>query len=833
MGMKDEKIVIIGGVAGGASAAARLRRLNEKSEIIMLEKGEHISFANCGLPYYIGGVIESRDSLLVQTPEAMKARFNIDVRVLNEVMRIDREKKEIEIKKLETGELYLESYDKLILSPGSIPLRPPIPGIDSEKIFTLWNIRDVDAIYNYIDEKKPQNAIVIGGGFIGIETAENLRDRGLNVTLVEMANQIMAALDIEMAEIVQNNVRENGIRLILQNGVKTFHDLGKSIRVELQNGDEIEADMVMLSIGVRPQSKLAIDAGLEVNERKGIVVDDHMMTSDPYIYAIGDAIEVEDYISKDRTMIPLAGPANKQGRIAADNISGIESTYKGTQGTSIAKVFELDVATTGHNEKILNRRGLKYGEDYQIAIIHSKSHAGYYPGAIPMTIKVIYDNDGKVLGAQIVGYKGVDKRIDVIATAIRFGATIYDLKDLELAYAPPYSSAKDPVNMIGFVAENQLEKRVENILWRETELLEKSIIVDVRSEEERLIGYIPKSINIPLDELRERLDEIDRNKPIVVYCAIGLRGYIAARILEQNGFDNVKNYLGGYALYSCLNCKVDDLSDGCTLNSCTSHLDFSEDGKQVYNENNEEHDKNTLELNACGLACPGPIMKVSNELKKMSEGNVLKVRATDPGFKNDIKAWCNSTGNKLVSVEKSKDEIVAIIQKGIMKQENISNQNSGNKDKSMVVFSGDLDKAIAAFIIANGATSMGRKVTMFFTFWGINIIRKSEKIKVKKDVFGRAFGAMMPRGAKKLKLSRMNMGGAGPSIIKKMMNKNKIDQLEDLIQKAIDNGVELIACNMSMDLMGIAEAELIEGVKLGGVAAYLGAAEKSDVNLFI
>ncbi|MCT4660723.1 MAG: FAD-dependent oxidoreductase, partial [Tissierellales bacterium] len=295
--MKDEKIVIIGGVAGGASAAARLRRLNEKSEIIMLEKGEHISFANCGLPYYIGGVIESRDSLLVQTPEAMKARFNIDVRVLNEVMRIDREKKEIEIKKLETGELYLESYDKLILSPGSIPLRPPIPGIDSEKIFTLWNIRDVDAIYNYIDEKKPQNAIVIGGGFIGIETAENLRDRGLNVTLVEMANQIMAALDIEMAEIVQNNVRENGIRLILQNGVKTFHDLGKSIRVELQNGDEIEADMVMLSIGVRPQSKLAIDAGLEVNERKGIVVDDHMMTSDPYIYAIGDAIEVEDYIS--------------------------------------------------------------------------------------------------------------------------------------------------------------------------------------------------------------------------------------------------------------------------------------------------------------------------------------------------------------------------------------------------------------------------------------------------------------------------------------------------------------------------------------------------------
>ncbi len=834
----SKKVLIVGGVAGGASTAARLRRLNEDLEIIMFEKGQYISFANCGLPYYIGETIKERGELLLQTPEAMNARFNIDVRVNNEVLKINRDKKEVEVKNSLTGEVYNESYDYLVLSPGSTPLKPPIPGIDSPNIFSLWNIPDTDKIKEYVDNKGPKRAVVIGGGFIGIEMAENLYERGLDVTIVEMADQVMAPLDFEMAQIVHQHIKSKDVKLYLKDGVKEFQYNNDTTTIVLQSGKTIDTDMVILSIGIKPQSKLAIDAGLEVNQRGGIIVDQHLRTSDESIYALGDAIEVLDFMNGNKTMIPLAGPANKQGRIAANNIAGRSEIYKGTQGTSIAKVYDITVASTGHNEKTLKRNGLEYGKDYKVSIIHSKSHAGYYPGAFTMSIKIIFGLDGKVLGAQIVGYEGVDKRIDVIATAIRFNGTIYDLKELELAYAPPYSSAKDPVNMIGFTAENILNGDVDAIQWNELDNLDKnnSIILDVRDEVERELGYIEGSINIPVNQLRDRFSELDKEKEIIIYCAVGLRGYIASRILKQHGFNKVKNLSGGYTTYSCVFCQ-DENTDKCSGGSCGVDATFDESGRQ---EIVKDVNKDVVKLNVCGLSCPGPITQVYQRMQEMEAGDILEIRATDSGFFNDIKMWCKRTGNTFIKGEKEKNEFVVTIQKGSTnvivnaseKTKNTSIQLA-KEDKSMVVFSGDLDKAIAAFIIANGAAAMGRKVTMFFTFWGLNILRKPEKVRAEKGFMDKMFGMMMPRGSKKLGLSKMNMGGLGAKMIRKVMNNKNISSLEDLIKQAMDSGINIVACTMSMDVMGITKDELIDGIEYGGVAAYLGAAEESDVNLFI
>ncbi|KPU27241.1 pyridine nucleotide-disulfide oxidoreductase [Caloranaerobacter sp. TR13] len=833
----SKKVLIVGGVAGGASTAARLRRLDETAEIIMFEKGEHISFANCGLPYYIGGTIEQRDALLVQTPEKMKSKFNIDVRVKNEVLSIDREKKEVKVKDLNSGKIYKESYDYLVLSPGASPIKPPIPGIDSPNIFTLRNIPDTDAIKECVDNKKPKRAVVVGGGFIGIEMAENLYDRGLEVSIVEMADQVMGPIDFDMAQIVHQHIKSKDVKLYLKDGVKEFEYKDGITKVTLQSGKTLDADIVILAIGVRPDSKLAMDCGLEVNQRGGIIVDEYLRTSDKNIFAIGDAIEVVDFVNGAKTMIPLAGPANKQGRIVANNIAGRLEKYKGTQGTSIAKVFDLTVASTGNNEKILNRMGKKYGKDYKIALIHSKSHAGYYPGAIPMTIKLIFNLKGKILGAQIVGYDGVDKRIDVIASAIRFGGTIYDLKELELAYAPPYSSAKDPVNMVGFTAENILKRDVDVIMCNELEKLDKNevIILDVRDEIERELGYIEGSINIPLDELRNRLNELDKEKLIIPYCAIGLRGYLAARILKQNGFKKVKNLSGGYTTYSCIFCQ--DEASKCGGVTFDLNADFNEGGEPEEIDINNLEGK-TIKLNACGLQCPGPVMQVYEKMKALENGDILEVTATDPGFVNDIKNWCKRTGNTLIKTEKRPKEFVAFIRKGrganIVKDSSNNNVvQTANDGKTIIVFSGDLDKAIASFIIANGAAAMGRKVTMFFTFWGLNILRKPEKVKVEKGLMDKMFGMMMPRGSKKLKLSQMNMMGIGAKMIRSVMKKKNISSLEELMEKAKKQGIRLVACNMSMDVMGITREELIDGVEIGGVASYLGAAEESNVNLFI
>lgn len=544
-----KKILIVGGVAGGASAAARLRRLDEDSAIVLVERGEYISFANCGLPYYIGETITDRDKLMVQTVPGLSHRYVLDIRNLSEVTSILRDEKMVMIKNLITGETYTESYDYLILSPGAKPVVPDIPGLsEARNVFTLRSIPDTDRIKQYVDEVQPKEAVIVGGGFIGLEMAENLADRGVQVTVIEVANQVMAPLDYEMAAIVQSHLKEKGVRLILEDGVKEFHEGGQQI--ELSSGKRISTEMTLLSIGVRPESVLASDAGLPVNDRGGIQVNEYMQTADPSIYAIGDAIEVKDYVLQSQAFIPLAGPANRQGRLVADHIYGKTNRYKGTLGSSIAKVFDLTVAATGVNEKRLKQMNIPY----QAIHIHPSSHAGYYPGAYPISLKLLFHPEtGQIYGAQAIGADGVDKRIDVIATAIKGNLNVWDLAELELSYAPPYSSAKDPVNYAGYVAANILDGLVETVQWHEIDDLvgNGATLIDVREPKEREAGYIPGSVNIPLNDLRSRLKELPENEMLYVTCQVGLRGYLAARILAEHGF-RVKNLDGGWKTYAAV-----------------------------------------------------------------------------------------------------------------------------------------------------------------------------------------------------------------------------------------------------------------------------------------
>ena len=806
------KILIVGGVAGGASAAARLRRLDEHAQIIMFERGEYISFANCGLPYYIGGEIKERTALTLQTPESFHARFHVDVRVQSEVTAIDRERKTVTVKNQKTGEEYVESYDKLILSPGAAPVKPAIDGADGKRVFTLRNIPDTYRIKDYIDEHHPKSAVVVGAGYIGVEMAENLTHAGLNVTLVEFADHVIAPLDYDMACDVHHHIREKGVKLILQDAVKAIHETGDSLKVTLGK-EELTADMVILSVGVRPDSRIAKDAELDVDKRGAILVDRHMKTNDPDIYAVGDAVEITDFVTGSKGYIPLAGPANKQGRIAADNIAGIPSAYGGTQGTGILKCFDLTIGTTGITEEKARKEKIAYEKSFT----YSASHASYYPGAVNMSVKLLFEKEnGRILGAQIVGFDGVDKRIDVIATAMRAGMTVYDLTKLELAYAPPFSSAKDPVNMAGFVAENILQNRVKVFHWDEIEGLKKDSVtmLDVRTEIEFRNGTIPGFINIPLDELREHLDELDQTKPVYVTCQVGLRGYVACRILSQRGYD-CYNLSGGYRLY----------------NSIFGHGGTQKEDVRMNTETMLPSSAPTTKIDACGLQCPGPVMRLSEAVKKAADGEIIEIRTTDPAFSADVEAWCRRTGNAFGGVTSEKGIYTATVKKGggsLCSAAGIK----GDK-KNIIVFSGDLDKAIASFIIANAAASMGRKVSMFFTFWGLNILRRPERVKADKDLISHAFGTMMPRGSKRLTLSKMNMGGMGAKMIRRVMKDKNIDSLEDLIKASQKNGVELIACSMSMDVMGIKQEELIDGVKMGGAAAMIANAEESDMSLFI
>jgi NADPH-dependent 2,4-dienoyl-CoA reductase/sulfur reductase-like enzyme/peroxiredoxin family protein/TusA-related sulfurtransferase/rhodanese-related sulfurtransferase len=820
-----KKVLIVGGVAGGASTAARLRRLDETAEIILFERGEYISYANCGLPYHVGNVIKSRDSLLLQTPEGMKAKFRLDVRTRQEVTAIDRENKAVIVQDLSNNIRYTETYDVLVIATGSSPLTPPIPGRESSRVMTLWTVPDTDRIRTFIKENNAASAVVVGGGFIGLEMAENLHHAGLDVTIAEMLDQVMAPLDYEMAQLLHEHLEESGVHLCLSDGVAFFEDTVGGITVKLKSGKEIKTDLVILSIGVKPNSALAKDAGLQISAAGGIVTDSHMRTGDANIYAVGDAVEVEDFIFKGRTMIPLAGPANRQGRIAADNIAGTQSEYRGTQGTAIAKVFDLTAAATGVNEKALKKQGFAKGKDYQALIITQNSHAGYYPGATPLTMKLLFAGDGsKIFGAQIVGRDGVDKRIDVIATAIRLNASVLDLKDLELAYAPPYSSAKDPVNMAGFVAENILLGRAALADWDalEQEGNEGRTVLDVREEAERMVYEVPNSKHIPLGQLRDRLNELDRSKEVVVFCAIGVRAYNAARILKEHGFTNVNVYPGGTKFYVSTHYQNKEAS------AMRKSAAVSDSGHQSV----EDVAVASMRLDCSGLQCPGPIMKVFETMKGLKDGDVIEVSANDPGFARDIVSWCRRTNNTLVQNTRRGNEYVALVKKGSSAAP-AQVTSRGAEGKTIIVFSGDLDKVLASFIIANGAAAMGRPVTMFFTFWGLNVLRKGNKQKVQKPFIEAMFGGMMPRGVNKLKLSKMNMAGMGTAMMKMVMRQKNVDSLEELMKKAMQSGIKLVACTMSMDVMGIRKEELIDGVELGGVGAYLGDAEESNVNLFI
>ena len=825
------KIIIIGGVAGGATTAARIRRVDETAEIILLEKGKHISYANCGLPYYIGGVIEEREKLFVQTPEAFSTRFRVDVRTENEVIFIDRKKKTVTVRQ-SSEDTYEESYDKLLISTGASPVRPPLPGIDLPGIFTLRNVTDTDRIKEYINSHSPRKAVVVGAGFIGLEMAENLHAQGAKVSIVEMGNQVMAPIDFSMASLVHQHLMDKGVNLYLEQAVASFEREGKGLKVTFKNGQSISADIVILSIGVRPETSLARAAELTIGPAGGIAVNDYLQTSDEAIYAIGDAIEYRHPITGKPWLNYLAGPANRQGRIVADNILGAKIPYEGSIGTSIAKVFDMTVASTGLPGKRLRLEGI----DYMSSTIHPASHAGYYPDAMPMSIKITFDKQtGRLYGGQIVGYDGVDKRIDGLALVIKHQGTVYDLMKVEQAYAPPFSSAKDPVAIAGYVAEDMITGKTNPVYWRELRdiEMENKFLLDVRTQDEFALGSLPGAVNIPLDELRDRMSELPKDRMIYTFCAVGLRGYLAYRILTQHGFDKVRNLSGGLKTYR----------------AATAPIVIHQENEDQTDESPSPQEKTlssepsaapaipvaaakTIRVDACGLQCPGPILKMKKTMDGLASGERVEITATDPGFPRDAAAWCNSTGNQLISKEASGGKSVVIIEKGEPKACNIVTSCEG-KGKTFIMFSDDLDKALATFVLANGAAATGQKVTIFFTFWGLNVIKKLHKPETEKDIFGKMFGMMLPSSSKKLKLSKMSMGGIGGKMMRYIMNKKGIDSLESLRQQALENGVEFIACQMSMDVMGVKQEELLDEVTIGGVATYMERADNANVNLFI
>lgn len=803
-----KRVVIVGGVAGGASAAARLRRLNEDLEIIIFEKGSYVSFANCGLPYHIGEVIQNRESLLLQTPESLKARFNIDVRVNSEVIEVNSSEKKIKVK-MDDGREMDEKFDFLILAPGAKPLVPNIKGIENSKILTLRNMNDMDKIKEKLGSKNIKRAVVVGGGYVGVETAENISHLGITTTLIEAAPNILAPFDGEMVNILEYEIVNNGINLMTGEKVIEFREKNRGIEIILESNKVVETDIVILAIGVIPDTKFLSNSGVLLGEKGHILVNDKLETNIPGIYAVGDAILVKNYITNESSAIPLAGPANRQGRIVAGNIENRNEKYKGSLGTAIIKIFGLTGASTGLNERAVKRLNISYERIY----LHPNDHASYYPGATPISIKLIYEKgSGKILGAQVIGIKGVDKFIDVIATTIKFGGKLEDLAELELAYAPPFSSAKSPINMAGFVGLNLEEGLVEQIVMEDLKNYDenKQIILDVREEVEVATGKIDNSINIPLSELRKRFIELPKDKEILIYCAVGLRGYIASRFLLQNGY-RVKNIAGG------IKSKIKDIH----------FIDKSNNQNKIESASIIEGEY----LDLSGLSCPGPLVKIKERIDNLKEEEILKVKVSDPGFYNDIQSWCKTTKNSLLSLEKKNGYIFATLKKsGVTK--NNDNKIIETKDGvTIVVFSGDLDKAIAAFIIANGALAMGKKVTMFFTFWGLSILKR--KNLEKKSWIEKMFAMMLPKNSNQLPISKMNFFGIGAKLIRWVMKQKNIMSLEELMKKAIESGVEITACTMSMDVMGITQEELIDGINYGGVGQYLGATEGANTNLFI
>lgn len=804
-----KKLVIVGGVAGGASAAARARRLDETLEIVVYERGKYISYANCGLPYHLSGAIPSRDSLLLMTPELFNERFNVKIQTSHLVTAVHPKEHEISVVNLTTGEDFRESYDKLILSPGSSPLIPPIPGADDRDVNVLWTIPDMDAIKGRIE--KGSRAVVVGGGFIGVEVAENLAEAGVETTLIEMQKTILPPLDHEMTVPLEKALVRGGVNLRTSASVTAFKRESNCLHVELSTGESIPVDFAVMSVGVRPNSKLAKGTAIEVSKRGSIVVNEKMETAEPDIYAVGDAVQVTDPVTGNLTSIPLAGPANRQGRIAADNSLGGNSVYRGTYGTSIVKVFDVAAGSTGANEATLQKNSI----DYKKLYIHPASHASYYPGGAKMTIKLLFTPEGKILGMQAVGADGVDKRIDVVATAIRNNLTIHDLEELELSYAPPFGSAKDAVNFAGFVAANMISGLTDQVY--PDSIPEEAFILDVREEEETVFGVIPGSTLIPLGELRYRLDEVPKNRPVVIYCAVGIRGYGAERVLKQKGF-TAMNLSGGFASWSLFQ-KIGTYRDAeaAPLNEFTCPAASACEPCKC--------------IDANGLQCPGPIVSVTKAIKTMQPDETLQVSATDRGFAGDLPAWCSSTGNELLSMEEKKGVYNAIVRKG--KGGTVKAPLKQEKSTAIVLFSNDMDKAMAAMIMATGYATLGHKVTVFSTFWGLSALRDESHKPAKKDIISKMFGMMLPRSANRLALSKMNMMGAGTAMMKHVMKQKNVETLPALIAQAREMGVRFVACEMCMNIMGLEKEELMDGIEIAGVAEFASISEKSDATLFI
>ncbi|MXP21222.1 pyridine nucleotide-disulfide oxidoreductase [Gordonia sp. HNM0687] len=829
------KLVVVGGVAAGASVAARARRLDESAEIIVFERGHHVSFANCGLPYHVGEVIGERDRLLLQTPQSLRESLNIDVRIATEVIAIDPSAHTVSVRGVDTGTEYTETYDKLALCPGASPVRPPLPGIDHAAVEVLRRIGDMDRIKARLDtalakqkagRRDPVHAVVIGAGYIGLEMAENLHHRGATVDVVEMADQILPPVDRDMSIPVEQHLRGRGIRVHLSTAAAAFAPLsGERVSVELKSGTTLPADLVVLAAGVRPDTQLATAAGLALGAHGGIAVDTHMRTSDPDIWAAGDAVETPHTVLPGCYLAPLAGPANREARVAAENICGRDTEYLSTQGTSIVKVFEMVAGGTGATEGQLKASGV----DYQAAHVHPSGHAGYYPGTAMMHLKVLFSpDDGRLLGAQACGFDGIDKRLDLMAMAIRQQMTVFDLEHQELAYAPPFGSAKDPINMAGFVASNVL--RGDLRLWYAEDFpaaTEEAVLVDVRTPEEYDLWHIPGAVNVPLPTLRKTIEagEWDRAQPLRLYCAVGFRSYLAHRVLVQTGFTDVATLSGGSTTFKAVHEKPEDVYEA--MPPMESYAEASSIAAAP-----AEATGTLIDLDCTGLACPGPIMKLSKAMEDIGVGDEVRVTVSDPGFALDAPAWASKNGHRLVEIEPEGPGYVATMRKGGAGV--VTTPSGPVKPKtSMVVFSGELDKLLAAFIIGNGAVSMGEDVSIFFTFWGLNALRREDAPARDKSAMERMMSMMMPSGAGHLPLSTMNFGGAGASMIKKVMTDHGVPTLPELIASAQEGGARLIGCTMTMELLGIAEADLIDGIEFGGVATFLGEAQESGTTLFI
>ncbi|PFG19798.1 FAD-dependent oxidoreductase [Serinibacter salmoneus] len=823
------KLVVVGGVAAGASTAARARRLDEHAEIVVLERGHHVSFANCGLPYHVGEVIADRDRLLLQNPTSLRESLDLDVRIASEVIDVDPTGQTVTVRELDTGREYTETYDELALCTGAEPVRPPLEGIDLPAVEVLRRIGDMDRIKARLDAaltartpgSPPVHAVVVGAGYIGLEMAENLKVRGADVSIVEMADQILPPVDPEIATPVEQHLRSRGVTVHLRTRAAAIRPLGATdgpVAVELQSGDTLPADLVILAAGVRPATELAARAGCELGSNGGIVVDHHMRTSVPHVWAAGDAVESDHPVLPGTWLPMLAGPANRQARVLAENVCGRATEYRSTQGTSIVQVFEMVAGGTGATERQLRAADIAY----EAIHLHPSGHAGYYPGTAMMHLKVLFSpQDGRVLGAQAAGFDGVDKRLDLLAMAVREGLTVEDLEHQELAYAPPFGSAKDPINMVGFVGTNVLNGDLR--LWRAEDFpqaTEGARLVDVRTPQEYELWHIPGAENVPLATLREALPSWDRDRAVRLYCAVGFRSYLAHRALVQEGFTDVATLSGGSTTFKAVHERPQDRYEA--LPAVENYTEPALPAGPA----------TRLDLDCTGLACPGPIMKLSETMSSLAAGDEVRVLVSDPGFALDGPAWASTHGHHLTDLTPQGAGYSATVRKGAPAPRPVSASPTPDKT-SMVVFSGDLDKLIATFIIANGALAMGQQVSLFFTFWGLNALRRSDAPRRDRSPMEHMMARMMPAGAEKLTLSQMHMGGAGTAMIKKVMKENNVPSLPELITTARDSGARLIACTMTMDLLGIARTDLIDGLEYAGVATFLGEAGESGTTLFV